>query len=142
MDLDDDLGEDGLSRDGIDDFLEENYRRTAEREADHNFIKDNSNQDQSTFSNNALHYFYKHQGGDEVGFPKVQDYCIACKQCKDLCQNCNTIDLLEATTQAALQGGVILAVCALCTILYLIMLYLEKLYDKHFNPEKNKEKPW
>ena len=41
MDLDDDLGEDGLSRDGIDDFLEENYRRTAEREADHNFIKDN-----------------------------------------------------------------------------------------------------
>ena len=53
MDLDDDLGEDGLSRDGIDDFLEENYRRTAEREADHNFIKDNSNQVQSTFSNNV-----------------------------------------------------------------------------------------
>ena len=53
MDLDDDLGEDGLSRDGIDDFLDENYRRTAERESDHNFIKDNSNQDQSTFSNNV-----------------------------------------------------------------------------------------
>ena len=53
MDLDDDLGEDGISRDGIDDFLDENYRRTAERESDHNFIKDNSNQDQSTFSNNV-----------------------------------------------------------------------------------------
>ena len=77
-----------------------------------------------------------------MGFPKAQDYCLACKQCKAFCQNCDTVDLLEASTQAALQGGVILGVCALCILLYVIMLYLEKLYDKYFNPEKNKEKPW
>ena len=53
MDLDDDLGEDGVARDGIDDFLDENYRRTAEREADNFFIKGTSNQDQSTIPDNV-----------------------------------------------------------------------------------------
>lgn len=53
MDLDDDLGEDGVARDGIDDFLDENYRRTAEREADNSFIKGTSNQDQSTIPYNV-----------------------------------------------------------------------------------------
>ena len=52
MELDDDLGDDGVSRDGIDDFLEENYRRTAEREAD-NFMKGPSENDQSSYSSNV-----------------------------------------------------------------------------------------
>ena len=50
MELDDDLGsENGVSRDGIDDFLDENYRRTAEREADNNFMRGTSDQDQGPF---------------------------------------------------------------------------------------------
>ena len=54
MELDDDLGsENGVSRDGIDDFLDENYRRTAEREADNNFMRGTSDQDQSPFQNNV-----------------------------------------------------------------------------------------
>ena len=39
MVMDDDLAADeGVSRDGIDDFLDENYKRTTEREADSNVI--------------------------------------------------------------------------------------------------------
>ena len=39
MNMDDDLGaEEGVSRDGIDDFLDDNYRRATEREADSNVI--------------------------------------------------------------------------------------------------------
>lgn len=54
MELDDDLGgEDGVSRDGIDDFLEENYRRTAEREADNNFMRGSSGEGQGSFQNNV-----------------------------------------------------------------------------------------
>ena len=109
----------------------------------YNYILFTQNFIQISLKLQALDFFYKHRGGGNVGFPiQAQDYCLACKQCKELCQNCNSVDLLEASTQAALQGGVILSVCALCILLYLIMLYLEKLYDKFFNPEKNKEKPW
>ena len=37
--MDDDLtADEGVSRDGIDDFLDENYKRTTEREADSNVM--------------------------------------------------------------------------------------------------------
>ena len=37
--MDDDITSDeGVSRDGIDDFLDENYKRTTEREADSNVM--------------------------------------------------------------------------------------------------------
>ncbi len=91
----------------------------------------------------AFNFLTKQHGGlNEVGFSKLEDNCLDCKQCKEVCQNCYHRDLLEVSTQAALQAGIILGVCLLCILLYLIMLYVEKLYDRMFNPEKNKDKPW
>ena len=49
MNMDDDLGaEEGVSRDGIDEFLDENFRRTTEREADSNVINRISSYDPSS----------------------------------------------------------------------------------------------
>ena len=80
-------------------------------------------------------------GGSELGF--AQDYCSSCHKCNDLCKRCDiNTDLLEKSKQAAMQIGLILAVCGLCSLLYLIMLYLEKWYERMFNPEKDKDKPW
>ena len=101
------------------------------------------------FSLQAYHWlrqYWASQGQGKKGIgpcPNDADFLNYCKGCQITCQSCYKSDLQELSIRAAQQIGLIVGVCMLCIILYLMLILIEKVYFKFFEPDKNnKSKPW